>query len=29
MANQYATTAEAIARNPALANVDLLELDAA
>jgi hypothetical protein len=29
MANQYATTAEAIARNPSLANVDLLELDAA
>jgi hypothetical protein len=29
MANQYATTAEAIARNPSLASVDLLELDAA
>jgi hypothetical protein len=29
MANQYATSAEAIARNPSLANVDLIELDAA
>jgi hypothetical protein len=29
MANEYATSAEAIARNPSLANVDLIELDAA